>query len=138
MGSNRHIFFKIAIMLACLIFHSATLWSQQEPGEWDKAGKEISEAAKAVGSATEEGWRKTREKTAEMVQGTKAKSTEVWDKTKQESSEVVEKTVEVSEDIAAEAAQQSKGFWQKTRTTVNKWYDQAKARVHELTAPDQQ
>ena len=100
------------------------------------AGKEITEAAKAVGNASEESWQKTKEKTAEVVHGAKEKGTQVWDKTKQKSSEVAEKTVEVTEDAAAETAVKSKGFWQKTKETSARWYENAKARIHQMTAPD--
>lgn len=136
MVGNKHILFKITVTLSCLLFFSFRVWSTQDPDKWDTAGQEISEAAKAVGNASEESWRKTKEKTATAVHGAKETGTEVWDKTKQKSSEVAHKTVDVSEDVAVETAEKSKGFWQKIQETSKKWYAKAKAKIHEMTAPD--
>ena len=138
MVRHKHIFFKITVALTCLLFFPIKVWSGQEPDKWNTAGKEISEAAKAVGNASEESWQKTKETTAKAVHGAKETGTEVWDQTKQKSSEVATKTVEVTEDVAAETAEKSKGFWQKIQETSKKWYTKAKAKIHQMTAPDGQ
>jgi hypothetical protein len=125
MESNNNVSLKVVVILGCLICMSSLGWAAEEPGKWKTAGKEISEAAEAVGNASGEAWRKTKEKTAET-----------WDKTKEKSAEVAEKTVEVSEEVAVETAEESKGFWQKTKETTKSWLEKARAKIHQLTAPE--
>lgn len=138
MKINRRVLGKIVVILACLMLISSQGWAGKEPDKWDAAGKEISEAAKAVGNASSESWQKSKEITVEAVQGAQKTGTEVWDKTKEKSSAIVDKTVEVSGDVATGTAEKSKGFWQNTKDTSKKWYDKAKAKIHEMTAPDSQ
>lgn len=115
---------KIIVTLSCLVLFSAPVLAVEEPGKLETAGKEISEAAKAVGNATGGVWQKTKEKTAET-----------WDKTKEKSSEVAEKTAEVSEEVAVVTVEKSKGFWQKTKETTKSWLEKARAKIHQMTAP---
>ena len=136
MKSNRRVLGSSIAILACLVLISSHGLATEEPDKWDTAGKEISEAAKAVGNASGESWRKTKEITADAVQGAQKTGTEVWDKTKETSTAIVGKTVEVSGEVATGTAETSKGFWQKTIDTSKKWYDKAKTKIHEMTAPE--
>lgn len=130
MKNQQCVLWKIIVTLTCLVLFSAPAFAAEEPGaaeepdKWETAGKEISEAAKAVGSASGEAWQKTKEKTAET-----------WDKTKEKSAEVAEKTAEVSGEVVVETAEKSKGFWQKTKETTKSWLDKARAKIHQMTAP---
>ncbi len=137
MNAQRNVLFKIALICSLLLY-SSQVWAGDEPGKWDAAGKEISEAAKAVGSASSESWRKTKEKTAETIGSAKEKGTQAWEKTKEKSSEVAKKTVDVSENIAEGTAEKSKGFWQKTKEKSLEWLEQVKAGIHKMTADDPQ
>ena len=49
--------------------------------------------------------------------------------------EVAEKTAEVSGEVVVETAEKSKGFWQKTKETTKSWLDKARAKIHQMTAP---
>lgn len=58
----------------------------EQPGKWEKAGKELSEAAHAVGDATadssKKAWEATKEGSAEAWDSTKEKSKELWEQGK--------------------------------------------------------
>lgn len=137
---KRHwsLLLKIVVSLACLLLNFSQIFAGEEPGKWDAAGKEISEAAKAVGDASGESWQKTKEITVETLHNVQGKGASVWDKTKDKSSELVDKTVDVSNDVAEGAVEKSKGFWQKTKEISTKWLDKAKTNIHEITSPEPQ
>ncbi|MGB3209415.1 MAG: hypothetical protein WBB19_01795 [Desulforhopalus sp.] len=132
---HRSVLLKRVITLSCLVIWSSPVWADEEPGQWDTAGKKISEAAGVIGKASGEGWTKTKEKTTETMHLAKDKGAEVWDKTKIKSSELVEKTVEVTGDMAEGTADKSKSLWQKTKDNSRKWLVKMKAKIHEMTAP---
>ncbi len=136
MKNYRSALYAVAITLGCVCILSSYVSAKEEPGKWDAAGKEISEAAKAVGQASEETWQKTKVKTTEVVHEATEKGAETWDKTKKKSSEIVGKTKEVSSDVAEGTVEKSKGFWQTTKDTSKKWLEKAKAKIHEMTASD--
>ena len=127
---------KIVVPLACLLMIFSQVWAVEEPGKWDKVGKEISETARAVGDASGESWQKTKEITAETLHDVQEKGAQVWDTTKDKSSEFVDKTVDVSGDVIEETAAKSKGFWQKTKEISKQWLDKAKNKIHDLTNPE--
>lgn len=107
----------------------------EELGKWDKAGKEVSEAAKAIGEASGESWDKTKDATEKSYEKMKEKSAETWSKTKEKSGEIIEKSVDASGKAADSAAEKSKEAWDKTKEGSTELMDKAKSKVHEMTAP---
>lgn len=107
----------------------------EEPGKWDKAGKEISEAAKAIGEASGEIWDKTKDATGKSYEKMKEKSAETWSKTKDKRGEIIDKSVDDSGEAADSAAEKSKEAWEKTKEGSAELMDKAKSKVHEMTAP---
>ncbi|MCP4342854.1 MAG: hypothetical protein GY799_29225 [Desulfobulbaceae bacterium] len=138
MKRYRTLLLKIVVSLACVLLASSQVWSGEQPGIWDAAGKEISEAAKAVGDASGESWQKTKEITAKTLHNVQDKGADVWGKTKDKSSDLVDKTVDVSSDVAEGTVEKSKGFWQKTKEISKEWLDKAKKKIHEITSPEPQ
>jgi hypothetical protein len=107
----------------------------EEPGKWDKAGKEVAEAAKAIGEASGESWDKTKDTTEKSYEDMKKKSAATWSKTKEKSGEMIDKSVDASGQAADSAAEKSKEAWDKTKEGSTELMDQAKSKVHEMTAP---
>lgn len=84
--------------LACLgITGMGLAAEEEEPGRWEKAGKEIKEAGSAVLDATKETGK------------------EAWDTTKEG----------------------TKKAWQVTKEESAELYEKGRAKIHEMTAPDQ-
>jgi len=107
----------------------------EETGTWDKAGKEVSEAAKAISEASGESWDKTMDATGESYEKMKQKSAETWSKTKEKSGELVDASVDASSNAVDSASETSKGAWEKTKECSTELMDKAKSKVHEMTAP---
>lgn len=107
----------------------------EEPGKWDKAGKEVSEAAKAIGEASGESWDKTKDATEKSYEDMKEKSAETWSKTKEKSGEMIAKSVDASGKVADSAVEKSKEAWENTKEGSTELMDKAKSKVHEMTAP---
>ncbi len=107
----------------------------EETGTWDKAGKEVSEATKAIGEASGESWDKTKDATGKSYDEMKQKSAEAWEKTKEKSGELLDKSVDASSKAADSASEKSKEAWEKTKEGSTELMDQAKSKVHEMTAP---
>lgn len=127
-----------ALALSLSVCLAAPVMAENTPGaaageesSWSKASKEISEAARAVGEVSKETWGKTKETSAEVWDKTKETSSKAWDKTKEVGSGVPEG----SEDVADATVDTSKSFWQKTKETSARWYNAAKMKVHQITAP---
>ncbi len=80
----------------------------EQPGKWEKAGKEVSEATHAVGDATvdssKKAWKATKEGSAEAWDATKEKSKEWWEqgKAKVHDASAPEPSAEEIEPEAAE------------------------------------
>jgi hypothetical protein len=138
MKGYRSFLLKIVVSLACVLLVSSQAWAGENLSKWDAAGKEISEAAKAVGGASGESWQKTKKITAETMQKVQKKGSHVWGKTKDKSSEIVDKTVDVSGSMAEGTVEKSKGFWQKTKEISKKWLEKTKTKIHEMTTPEPQ
>lgn len=83
--------------LACLGITGMGLATEEEPGRWEKAGKEIKEAGSAVLDATKETGK------------------EAWDTTKEG----------------------TKKAWKVTKEESAELYEKGRAKIHEMTAPDQ-
>ncbi|MGL1930537.1 MAG: hypothetical protein OCC45_02125 [Desulfotalea sp.] len=78
------------ITLAILIcfslgFSCLSVVAEEKTSSWGKAADEVAKAAEAVGDATEESWKQTKEK-----------SSEIWNDSKDATNEVVNKTTEES------------------------------------------
>ncbi len=107
----------------------------EEQGKWDKAGKEVSEAAKAIGEASGESWDKTKDATEKSYEDMKEKSAETWSKTKEKSGEMIDKSIDASGKAADSAAEKSKEVWENTKEGSTELMDKAKSKVHEMSAP---
>lgn len=107
----------------------------EEPGKWDKAGKEVSEAAKAIGEASGESWEKTKDATEKSYEDMKEKSAEAWSKTKEKSGEMIDESVDASSQAVDSAAEKSKEAWDKTKEGSTELMEKAKSKVHDMTAP---
>ncbi len=99
---------KIMSFAAVLLFTAGMASAESEPkGTWDKAGKELQEAAAAVGDATKEStaqaWEKTKEVTGEVAEG----SQKAWEATAEKSQEVVEEVKQKLHNVTAPAAENS-------------------------------
>lgn len=129
-------FMFIGIQVHATEVASSVTTVAEETGKWDKAGKEVSEAAKAIGEASSESWDKTKDATGESYEQMKKKSAEAWSKTKEQSGELVDKSVDASEKAIDSASETSKEAWEKTKEESNELMDKAKSKVHEMTAPD--
>lgn len=93
---NR-IILVILLFLACLGITTMGMAAEEEPGRWEKAGKEIKEAGSALAEATKES------------------SKEAWDTTKEG----------------------TKKAWEATKEESAELYEKGRAKIHEMTAPDQ-
>lgn len=138
-----------ALALSLSVCLAAPVMAENTPGaaageesSWSKASKEISEAARAVGEVSKETWGKTKETSAEVWDKTKETSSKAWDSTKKTTAKAWDKTKEAgsgvpegSEDVADATVDTSKSFWQKTKETSARWYNAAKMKVHQITAP---
>lgn len=98
-------------------------------GSWNKAGKEVKEAAGAVVDATadtsKETWDATKDGASDAYDATAEKSGEIWDATK-----------DTSEDVWGTIKVESVEAWEKTRDGSKSIYEKAKEKIHEATAPD--
>jgi hypothetical protein len=101
---KRDIILLLLIMFASVQFPSLLFAEENTENSWQKAGKEIKEAAGAIGEASQESWENTKK-------GGKA----AWEKTKEVSAEAVTATKEGG-----------KNLWEQTKDTSQKVVAQAK------------
>ena len=89
----------------------------EEPGKWEKAGKEISEAADAVGDATvdssKKAWKATKEGSAQAYEATKEGAVDAYEATKEGSAKA----------------------WKATKEKSHELMEEGRQKVHEATAP---
>ncbi len=120
----------IVTLCSLLLMAGSVLAQEEQADKWGQAGKEIKEAAEAVTEATkdsaEHSWEKTKELGKEVATETKSTSKKLWEKTKEGSKKAWEKTKTTS-----------KKAWDKTKEVTEKTIEGGKAKIHELTAPDQ-
>jgi len=131
MQFSRH-YRKIFVYVAAGMFLACSLSvgsASEGEGNWDKAGKEVKEAAGAVADATmyssRKAWNKTKEESQELYEKAKEESEEAWDKTMEKS----DKTWKTVKEESSEA-------WEKTKDASKEAYDTSKDKIHEATAPD--
>ncbi len=119
----------IPITVAFLAGSVISVGADEEPGKWDKAGKEIKEASDAVVEATKDtskqAWDTTKEESQELYEKTREGTKEAWDKTKETSEETWEKVKEGSGEA-----------WDKTKETSQEVYEKTRDTIHEATAPE--
>ncbi len=100
-----------------------------EEDKWDRAGREIVEAAGAVSEAardtTVRAWRKTREE-----------SVELYGEAREESAELLEKARALSAETWDKFKKDSAGAWEETRKGSRQAFERARSVIHEATAPD--
>ena len=145
MCNQREKFCVTALVVLFLMFIAVQVYATEvvssvtpaveETGKWDKAGEEVSEAAKAIGEASGESWDKTKDATEKSYEDMKEKSAEAWSKTKEKSGEMIDKSVDASSQAADSVAEKSKEAWDKTKEGSTELMDEAKSKVHDLTAP---
>ncbi len=117
---KRHSWKKIILPLAavfCLAVFVTGTFAGEQADKWKTAGREVREAAKAVGLAT------------------KNTAHKVWDETKTESREVYEKTRNKSGEIWDRTKTESEETWEAAKTKTRKVLNYAKVGIHEATAP---
>lgn len=91
----------LSLTLGC----SSLAYAGDEAPDWDQAGREITEAASAVGDAAEETTREVWRKSKELWRKTRRTSEATWDSARQESNQVWEKAMrEASEALADTSA----------------------------------
>lgn len=126
---NNFMMISVFMLLFVLLGSTSPGAEATEEGKWDKAGKEMKEAADAVVEAsrdsTREAWQTTKEESGDLYENAGEESAEMWEKTKEKSGEVWE-TIKVESFEA----------WEKAREESERIYDKAKAKIHEATAPD--
>ena len=110
--------------------------SADESSKWDTAGKELSEAAKAVGEASKETWQDVKESGSETWEKTKKAANEDWQEAKQKGAEVWSQTKEETKEGIESTKEESLTFWQKVKKKTRAWYNKIRGRVHEATAPE--
>lgn len=115
---------KVVLIASCLLFTGSIAAAVEKEGAWSKAGKEIGEAAHAVGHASKDSFDKTMTKGAGVMEKTTTASSEAWGEAKKTSAEAWGAT----KDTSVEA-------WHKTKEGSAELYDKAKGKIHEMTGP---
>ncbi len=123
--SNKFLVFSLILFL--LQFSCYLVTAQEKEENWTKAGKEVSEAVEAVGVATKETWKQTKDQ-----------ASEVWQQTKQHSSEVLTKTKESSKEVADVTKKESKTLWGKTKQKIKEVYRAVRFKIHKIISPDKE
>jgi gas vesicle protein len=116
---------NIMSLAAVLLFAAGIASAESESkGTWDKAGKELQEAAAAVGDATKEStaqaWQKTKETSEDVAESTVEVSKKAWEKTK---------------EVTGEVAEGSQKAWEATAEKSQEVVEEVKQKLHNTTAP---
>jgi hypothetical protein len=95
---------KLILVVTAIAALGAATGTTAGEGYWSRAGREIGEAASAVGDATvdtsKDAWSATKRGSGEAWDKTKEVSGEAWDKTKEVSGDAWDATKEAAHDGA--------------------------------------
>ena len=143
MAMNRRIGPVLMLATLALLIPAAGWSADQGEDKWQQAEKEIVEAARAVGEATDQSWQEVKQsstRTWEKVRAESKKWAATAEKAWDQGSEKVVRTwhrVEDETDQALkEGAETSRQLWEKSREKGRQLLQQGKAAIHEATAPE--
>ena len=117
------------ILYASGVFTAWPVLGDDTEGKWEKAGREVQEAAGAVTDATRDSskkaWRKTKHESGELYERAREESEELWTRTKVFSREAWQDVKEGSREA-----------WEQTKEESREFYERAKSKIHDVTAPN--
>ncbi len=128
----------MAILALCLIGQGGTPAVAGGNGEWDRAGHEIGEAARAVGEAAADTADRARAGSEELWEKTRRSSAEAWDKARQASAAAVDEAGKSSAEAIGKAEERSKSLWRKAREKAKRTWEKAREAVRSMTGPDRE
>lgn len=103
--------FLVCLLVLSIIQIPSPLIAQEEHTEssWQKAGRELREAADAIGDASKESWDKTKDASGEIWHATKESGEEALEATKEGGKNLWQQTKSTSQEVVAKAKSAYRG-----------------------------
>jgi len=158
MNGNDGRYFAVLLVALWILAPGLAWTASQDEHEsteaWQRADREVREAAQAVAEAGKASWREVKESSAEAWEKTKKESEEltvkaysVWKKSKEKGKESLTRAEEKSRELWEKGQEKSRELWEKGKKqgeeslsraeekSLELW-KKSKATIHRATAPD--
>ena len=132
------------LLTALVLLIPAAGWSvDQGEDKWQQAEKEVAEAARAVGEATDQSWQEVKQSSARTWEKVRAESKKwaataekAWDQGSEKAVRTWHRVEHETDQALKEGAETSRQLWEKGREKSRRLLEQGKAAIHETTAPE--